>query len=330
MKLPAAVALMLLSLGNSAVINAQENMNPKVLRISLPGKSWALQVDAEGFAVEVNETKTDGRRYLRATNATTGVILSLTLEQAGQLASLESCRDVFRQRKKANSKLHPVDVKESQIGDMAVLEFVFPEIGGRPIRQKNVFGCFAKDDSYADIHLSKVRFEPQEEALFVSILNATRLTGPEAGGASSFEPDSKYYLGEGSRYYLKHELDKAIGPYQKALDLEKKDRKLDTNSWRVLVDNLGMAYGITGNLKAAEEVFQYGLSKDPTYPLFSYNMACTYAEGNDLENAMKYLAAAFEYRKNMIAGEHMPDPRKDGSFQRFLRDEKFRKLLDSF
>ncbi len=113
----------------------------------------------------------------------------------------------------------------------------------------------------------------------------------------------------GSKYFLDKQFDKAIGPYQKALDLEKSDRKLESRWWRMLIDNLGMAYGITGDLKSAEEVFRYGISKDPTYPLFYYNLACTYAERNDLDNTIQHLKTAFEYKQNVNPGEQMPDPK---------------------
>src|SRR5256885_321761 len=83
-------------------------------------------------------------------------------------------------------------------------------------------------------------------------------------------------VSEGSVYYLKQDYEHAIGPYQKAVDLEKEKRTLDKNIWRVLVDNLGMAYGITGDLDHAKETFTYGIAKDPDYPMFYYNMACTY------------------------------------------------------
>jgi len=84
-----------------------------------------------------------------------------------------------------------------------------------------------------------------------------------------------------------------------------------------------MAYGITGDLKSAEEVFLYGFQRIHTYPMFYYNMACTYAERNDLINTIKYLKTAFEYKPNIIPGEQMPDPSKDDSFQRFMQNEEF-------
>lgn len=330
---------MLLSIGNTDFITAQENKNPKFLRVSLPGRSWALQIDAEGFVAEIDETKPDGRRYLVAANPTTELRLSIPLEPVNQPASLESCRDVFGQRNNANAKLKPVDVKESQVGDMAVQEFIFPVVDGVPIRQKHVFGCFAKDYSYVDIHLSKVKFTPQDEALFTAFLNAAHFTSQNAVDAASVGPDSSYYLGEGSKYFLKNAFAQSIAPYKKALDLEKKNRKLDAALWRQLIDNLGTAYRKTGDLKSAEEVFQYGISSDLAQPLFYYDEACVSADRNDLKNTMKRLEIAFSLqgiaaalgpRLTSPAPAPMPDPGKDPCFERFLQDKKFHKLVDSF
>ena len=131
------------------------------------------------------------------------------------------------------------------------------------------------------------------------------------------------YMKEGSEFYLKSEFKKAIIPYSKALELEKKHPELDPILWHVMVDNLGISYGITGDLKNAKETFEYGLSKDDKYPLFYYNLACAYAEMEDLENAIAQLKLAFKYRKNMLPGETMPDPGTDDSFQRFMRNKRF-------
>ena len=135
------------------------------------------------------------------------------------------------------------------------------------------------------------------------------------------------YLAEGSAYYLKHDFKKAIPPYQKALDLEKEHPTLGKTLWKVLVDNLGMSYGITGNLKKAKEIFEYGISKDPDYPLFYYNMACTYGEMKDMDKAIEYLKLAFARKKNIIEGEDMPDPATDSSFERFMKNQKFLEAL---
>ena len=132
---------------------------------------------------------------------------------------------------------------------------------------------------------------------------------------------------EGSAHYLRGDFKKAIGPYQKALDLEKQKRTLEHNLWRVLVDNLGMSYGISGNLKVAKDTFEYGVSEDPEYPMFYYNVACTYGEMDNMEKAIDYLRLAFARKDNMIPGEKFPDPARDSSFARFADNEKFKAAL---
>ena len=104
-------------------------------------------------------------------------------------------------------------------------------------------------------------------------------------------------LQQASRLYLQHDYKGAIGPYSQALELEKVNAKLDKTLWYVLIDNLGMSYGITRDLQEAKETFNYGVSKDPTYPLFYYNLACTYAEMNDVANASSYLKKASSTRQ---------------------------------
>ncbi len=137
------------------------------------------------------------------------------------------------------------------------------------------------------------------------------------------DPETRKLLEQGSKAFLAGDFAKSIPPYQKALDREKANRTLGESLWRVMVDNLGMAYGISGDLKKAKETFDYGLSKDPKYPMFHYNMACTYAEMNDVDKAIEYLRQAFQYKENMIKGEEFPDAWKDDSFQRFMKNEKF-------
>jgi tetratricopeptide (TPR) repeat protein len=135
------------------------------------------------------------------------------------------------------------------------------------------------------------------------------------------------YLIEGSQFYMNGEHKKAIKPYQKALDLEKQERKLERKFWIVLVDNLGMAYGITGDVKSSFAVFDYGISVEPTYPLFYYNMACGHGELGDEDNAIKWLRLAFKYKANMMAGERFPNPETDSSFAQFRDSEKFKKAI---
>lgn len=308
--------------------------------VAFPGKSWAIEIRSPGFIVETEEKKSDGREYFLANNSETGVVLSVTLEQSTGGADSSTCPAYLQKRVQSLSQLGVTDVKRSTIGSLAVIEYLLPKPNGIPLQQKNVVACTAKEDIYVDIHLSKVNFQPSDESLFTNVLNQIHMTDrtgtdasispgapggrPLSSGASSLD-----YFREGSRYYSANDFRSSIAPYEKALELEKQQPNLGKNYWRALVDNLGMAYGVTGDLDHSEATFNYGVSKDPDYPMFHYNLGCVYAERNDMNATMKHLQKAFSLKANSIPGEHMPDPRQDDSFQRFMSNERFRKFVDS-
>jgi len=139
------------------------------------------------------------------------------------------------------------------------------------------------------------------------------------------------YFREGGAYWLQNEFKKAIPPYEKAFEMQKAHRTMDKKVWRALINNLGTCYGITaretGNYKKAKETFEYGIANDPEYPFFYYNLACTYAEMGNLDKTIEYLKVAFEKKGNLDRGEKMPTPATDSSFQRFIGDDKFIKVL---
>lgn len=168
------------------------------------------------------------------------------------------------------------------------------------------------------VSCSEIQKNTQNNNQINSQLNSQKQTAAK----TSYE-----HMRIGSAFFLQKNYQKAIEPYQRALDLEKEQPKLDKNLWRVLIDNLAMSYGLTKQNEKAKEVLEYGISKDPDYPLFYYIMSCVYAETNDEDNAIVYLKRAFERKDNVIRGESMPDPAKDDSFQHLMKSKKFLKTL---
>jgi hypothetical protein len=88
-----------------------------------------------------------------------------------------------------------------------------------------------------------------------------------------------------------------------------------------------MAYGISRDLNRAEETLNYGVSQDPTYPMFYYNLACVSAGRNDMNRTMEFLRKAFSCKANVIPSESMPDLRKDDSLKAFMADQRFQEFL---
>lgn len=327
---------------------AQQAEQQQYVNVSFPGKPWMVEINSPGFAVQSEGRKPDGREYLLANNSQSGVVLSVTLERSQGAADPGTCRDYLEKRMQSLSELAPEGVQYSEVAQLHVVEYLLASVRGVPLKQKNFVACTTKEDVFVDIHLSKVNFQPADESLFTEVLNRVHFadhhvaTAPAAetqgllrtsrdSAAPSSNPNasSTDYFSEGSRRFLARDYHGAIGPYQAALDLEKKQQHLSKNYWRVLVDNLGMAYGITGDLDRAEETFNYGASKDPNYPMFQYNLACVAGERNDMQTAMQLLQKAFALKANGIPGEGMPDPRQDDSFQRFMTNPQFRKFADT-
>jgi len=298
--------------------------------VAWPEKGLGLSIDLTGFKIDSDHVKPDGRRYLMASNPSTGLHASVTLEKVDGQASVKGCVEHLQQLQKGPFASRGQEVSLNTANAVPTLEYTLAEFQGVRLDQKNLYACLAQDNVYADIHLSKVQYMKSDAPLFQSILKTVQLVpGQMRPVQAQASPDSMQLFRMGSALYLQNKYDQAIGPYQKAFDLEKTQPKLDKNLWRVLVDNLGMAYGMTGRLKEAKAIFEQGIQADPSYPMFHYNLACTYAEMNDLDHAMQSLKTAFHYRKNQIPGEEiMPDPRQDSSFQRFMKNEAFRKLLN--
>jgi tetratricopeptide (TPR) repeat protein len=248
--------------------------------------------------------------------------MTLFLEKAPRKGTSRDCRDDWWNKTKKSSPFKMEDLKLSDDGQMARADYFIREFKGTKLNQKVVHAYLTSDELWVEIHLSKTGYQASDPDPFAAVLQTVHMLPDYAPGLMD-------YFQYGNLYYLDHNSAKAAIYYQQTLNLERKNPTLEASFLRVLIDNLGMSYGVSGDLARAKETFDYGVSRDPTYPIFYYNLACTYAEMNDLPTSLTYLKKAFEYRSNVIAGEKMPDPRKDHSFQRFRTDESFMKTIAS-
>jgi len=319
----AALALFVLCL--SAAATPARQGGREVQRISIPGEKWAMEVSLPGFAVEQDELRGDGKgRRIMAGNEAKGYVVSIFLEPIPDNKTAAELRDWDASGYK-KSPLKPADFKSAEYKQIPTLEYMIKEFRGQTVNQKHLNAYIVHQGFWAHVHLSKVDWRAGDEKLFYEIVDSVKFA--EAGGGEAarvpVRGESMGLLREGSALFLRGDYKAAVAPYARAFNLEKADRQLPRELWRVLVDNLTMAYGISGDLKSAKETAEYGLSKEPDYPMFHYLMANTYAEMGDLDNTILYLKQAFARRKNVIAGERMPDPATDDSFKRFMKNEKF-------
>lgn len=324
--------------------------------VAWPEKGLGLSIDLTGFKKDIDQVKPDGRRYLLASHPKTKLDVSIILEKVPTKASAKGCLEQLRLIQNDSSVTRGQDIALNTTGEIPTLEYTIQKFRGVRVDQKNVYACIAQDNVYADIHLSKAQYTTADARFFQSILKTLRLQPPPSeivlppapappkemvrlpAAAPPKEmvrlpppapPNSKELLNMGNALSRQYEYARAVAPYQKAFELEKAEPQLDRILWRTLIENLGMAYGMTGHLKEAKGIFEQGIQADPTYPMFHYNLACTFADMNDLDHATQSLKTAYRHRKNQNSGEAvMPDPRQNSSFQRFMKNDTFRNLVN--
>lgn len=324
--------------------------------VTWPEKGLGLSIDLSGFKKDIDQIKPDGRRYLMASHAKTGLDVSVTLEKVPTKASVKGCLEQLRLIQNDSSVIRGQDIALNTAGEIPTLEYTIQKFRGVRVDQKNVYACIAQDNVYADIHLSKAQYTTADARFFQSILKTLRLQPPPSeivpppAPAPPKEmvrlpapaplkelvrlpppapPSSMQLLSRGNALYQQSKYAEAIPLFREAFELEKAEPQLDRTLWRGLIDSLGIAYGMTGHLKKAKATLEQGIQADPTYPMFHYNLACTFAKMNDLDHAMQSLTTAFRHRKNQNPGEEkMPDPRQNLSFQRFMKNETFRNLVN--
>jgi len=324
--------------------------------VAWPESGLGLSIDLTGFKTEIDQVKPDGRRYLTASHPMTGLNVSITLERVPTQASANGCLEQLRLIQQDSAVTRGQDIALNTAGKIPTLEYKIQKFRGVRVDQKIVYACIAQDNVYADIHLSKAQYTEADARHFQSILKTLRLLPhpseivPSPTSVPPKEivrlrvpvppkeivqlpppapPSSKELLNIGNALSRHYEYARAIAPYQKAFELEKAEPQLDRTLWRVLIDNLGTAYVMTGRLKEAKTTFQQGIQADPTYPMFHYNLACMFAGMNDLDHAMQSLTTAFRHRKNHNPSDKgIPDPRQDASFQHLMKNETFRNLVN--
>jgi predicted Zn-dependent protease len=93
--------------------------------------------------------------------------------------------------------------------------------------------------------------------------------------------------------------------------------------FRMLINDLGLSYGLMGDLAKAKETLEYGVTQQPDCPLVYYNLACMCGELDKMDDALAQLRLAYKNKANMTPGDKFPDSLKDDSFRNFVKDKRF-------
>jgi tetratricopeptide (TPR) repeat protein len=146
---------------------------------------------------------------------------------------------------------------------------------------------------------------------------------------------ARFYLG--NAIYYQHNYQPAIEVYAPLVEEELKDPQLaglmqNAEAPLVLIDNLAMAYGISGQHEKCLATLDKGLALAPDYPFFHFNRACTYAEmGGKEEEALASTEQALRKAMKTLSLEEMVGlVRKDDSLQKLTRQGDLSRLLEHY
>ena len=291
-----------------------------VFTMSLPAIGWALQIDLKGFEFKGMELQPDCKgQKMFAVNEKSGVVISAFLEKADRPGDAVECRKFYWDKAK-KSPVVKSDVTLKVFAGAPVVQYVIKEHEGRKIEQGNLNAYYSKDGYWVDVHLSKVKFSEADLPLFNEVLDSVKFV-------EKYQPTRTDCFRYGSMFFLARDYKNAITWYQKFYDMEQAERQADIAFWRVAVDNLGMAYGLTGDIRRSRQIYEAAIAKDPEYPSFYYNLACGYAEESNREKALANLEKAIEFQDNLVKGDKFPDPTTDSSFKKYVNDDKFKALV---
>jgi hypothetical protein len=180
--------------------------------------------------------------------------------------------------------------------------------------QLNLFGFAGNAKTCAEIHISSViNTADEEEAMKANL--------------AAFKPDLNYQSDAGNYFRLASVLFKGApglaAPYYKSALDALPDNPKSLTPRRIIIDQLIMSLGMSGDLKNSRAVAANAITKDPDYPLNYYNLACADAEEGKAADAKIHLQQAFDRRANVISGEKLPDPSKDDSILKLKSDRTF-------
>jgi len=294
--------------------------NDDAFKLALVDHPGQLNWSAEGFKIVESSAKPGGNEIgIRGQDQSGGQtflgFLFLFPEEA-PLTSAKCLDGVIRPEKKSTPSLKIVGTEEiSQPGSLPVslVSYTAKGEGGKTLY--TVRGFVATGGICGDLEIYSYAPLSVQDSNLKKIFSSLRLD-------EKYVPKFTDQLLYAQILYKQQMYGSAAPVFEKALlKLNEDPGQNQKTMQRVLTDQAGMSYGISGNIRKARAIFEKAIAADPDYPLYYYNLACADAEEKNLAGAKKHLQEAFDRKANVIAGEKMPDPTQDDSFLPY-RDNK--------
>jgi len=292
--------------------------------LALPDHKGQLTWSVDGFKITENSAKPNGREIgVRGLDASRQVTFLGFLFLAPESAPMTSakCRDAaITQDKKANASLKIVRTYEiPRPGGPSVALSTHTTTNRDGSTTYRVRGFVATDDICGDLEFYSYKPISDEDADLKKAFLGYRL-----------DPNYTPQFGDVALYaqvlFIHHEYRAAAPIFEKGLTMVPPDGapfKSAIIARRMMRDQAGMSYGISGDLSKSRGIFAKGVAEDPGYPLNYYNLACADAGERKLSEARLHLQQAFDRKANINPGDTMPSPTEDDSFLPYKDNREF-------
>jgi hypothetical protein len=291
------------------------------LKLALADHPGQLRWSAEGFKIIQSSAKPNGHEIgIRASDGSGRLTFLGFLFLVPERAPLTStkCRDgAMEPEKKGNPTLKILATSDSVRPGGAPVSVVTYAARAGVKEVYSVRGFVATGDICGDLEFYSNSPITADDADLKKILASYQL---DEHYAPNFKDALRYaQILCGARMYRD-----AAPIFETALVMLNENPGPDAKTMRrVVTDQAGMAYGMSGDLAKARSVFEKAIPGDPDYPLYYYNLACADAEEKNLAGARANLQKAFDRKANVIPGESIPDPTSDDSFTPYRNDQEF-------
>jgi tetratricopeptide (TPR) repeat protein len=311
-----------------------QTANDGSFKLALPDHRGQLSWSAGGFKIIESSAKPNGREMGIRGKDESGRLTFLgflfLLPEQSPLTSAKCREAVLEPEKRRNKTLKVLATSDTAWAQSPPVSLVSYTSEGRSGKTAYmVRGFVATGDICGDLEIYSDSPITAEDTNVAKIFSSYRLDenySPKFGDvflyaqvlyrASMYKAAAPVF--EAALVKLKDDPDSAAGMMR--------DAKTAT---RVVTDQAGMAYGMSGDLRKARSLFESAIAGDPDYPMYYYNLACADAEEKNLEGARKHLQQAFARKANVVSGEAMPDPTKDDSFLPYRDNKEFWVFLES-
>lgn len=298
------------------------------LRLALPSQDWAVELLLAGFAQITDTINAEtGERTLMAGSDDRKRRLMLVVQlrpsrgepaaDAAEWAKAGGARGVKRSEYKGMRVLRYKQQSSVVVAGADRAPLTVPVLAPMHL----LAALVARDGAVVAITLAAPSVGEREEQIFYALLDGVRLVDTSAP-ATSFDLFFK-----GRPHYMTGDFKKAAEYYGRALELERRERRLDAALWRELVEEAAGALGGAGDLAGGRAVVEYGLSQEPGYARFHFLMALYHASRDDLDATLASLRTAFHNQHTLPAHLRLPDPKTYPLFQRFRDSDKFKQAV---